>query len=281
VEGFAEKGTPADWDMALGTVRGYRCWTMSLPLVTPQSGLFNRYYQYPPGWGNNGTFIASHLPQLDKAYVEGMYGGRWSHKHKLQGWYTARCSGYAGSYSHLVPDRSVAAHRPPDPDCGCGYWAYWNTWDSTEFRHQRPWVKYTAYKGYEVIIPLSGVIEGSGATIIGEKGFRSERARITDLSMPIFDSCVYEESSVGYTADDFKWGPPGTPSIPMYTYGGLGPSRQVEPVVKFLAREIEVPEKLVLETILTAVTLCLGQVKMHTTPEALAAVCLPDPNYGV
>lgn len=48
----------------------------------------------------------------------------------------------------------------PDEKCGCGFWAYWDMAPAGD---------------------VLGVIEGFGRTIIGEKGFRSAKARITAL----------------------------------------------------------------------------------------------------
>jgi len=72
----------------------------------------------------------------------------------------------------------VPSHKPPveydtneKAECGCGYWAYWSmselgsmvTADSSS-------------------LPIAGIIEGTGRVIIGEKGFRSQRAAILALA---------------------------------------------------------------------------------------------------
>lgn len=65
-------------------------------------------------------------------------------------------------------------HTPPvevDEDgnaCGCGYWGYW-----TVQSHNI---------GAEM--PVLGVIEGTGRTLIGELGFRCAKARIVALYLP-------------------------------------------------------------------------------------------------
>jgi hypothetical protein len=57
----------------------------------------------------------------------------------------------------------------PDIGCGCGFWAYWHL--------QRHEVGGSA-------LPVCGVIEGYGAVLIGEKGFRAAKARIVALHLP-------------------------------------------------------------------------------------------------
>jgi hypothetical protein len=55
---------------------------------------------------------------------------------------------------------------PPVEDCGCGFWAYWQ--DSARF--------FNAFN-------VAGVVEGYGRTLIGPRGFRSEKARIVALTI--------------------------------------------------------------------------------------------------
>jgi hypothetical protein len=70
-----------------------------------------------------------------------------------------------------VPDENTAecwsgmSHQPPDENCGCGFWAYWD----------RRSARFT-----EIV----GVIEGYGHTLIGPYGFRCQRARIIALATP-------------------------------------------------------------------------------------------------
>jgi hypothetical protein len=61
-------------------------------------------------------------------------------------------------------------HPVPEEDCGCGFWAYW-TADAAGNPHS-----------FEV--PVLGVIEGYGKTLIGERGFRCAKARIAALHIP-------------------------------------------------------------------------------------------------
>lgn len=227
----------------------------------------------PAGWGRDGLLLAHYVPVFDRSYVEGMYGGRWTWRHRYQGRYQAVCT---------EGGRTSVIHKPPEPDCGCGYWAYWNPSYNDEFGYQRPWVRYSKYQGYDISIPLCGAIEGSGATIIGEKGFRTERARITDLSMPLdrrtlFESEETSESSYA-TETYYTWGSPAL-AVPY----NFAPKLQedVEPVVPYLSKRLEVPEHLVRETIFETVAGHLGrEFKWHCSPAALLANVPPDENYG-
>ena len=66
--------------------------------------------------------------------------------------------------SRLHPEETV-----PDTGCGCGFWAYWHLQ-----RHETG----------GSALPVCGVIEGYGAVLIGEKGFRAAKARIVALHLP-------------------------------------------------------------------------------------------------
>lgn len=265
MEGFAEKGTPSGWDMALGKVRGFRTWTLNLTLASQYDSVRSYSRDYPAGWGKNADYFnAPFLPDRTGASVAGMFGGHWSHMYMRNGWYDAMCV--------------ARPHTPPDSDCGCGFWAYWKPEDCVEFQHQKPWVKRTktGRDVYDLWIPLAGVVEGSGPTIIGDRGFRTARARITDLSLPGFtEGCTYEEE--------------GSPYSPI----GLGPyffdefvfnmpvRRYEASLVAFLSRELQVPEHLITETIDVAVESSLGKsFTWHESSLSLIGACPPDENYG-
>ena len=62
------------------------------------------------------------------------------------------------------------AHMVPEEDCACGFWAYWTTAASGN--------------PHNFQLPVLGVIEGYGKTLIGEKGFRCAKARIVALHIP-------------------------------------------------------------------------------------------------
>lgn len=287
MDGFAEKGTPDGWDLALGKVRGFRTWTMRLPIRSPASTCIGLRTSVC-GWGRNMDYPAPVLPMLDQSYVEGMYGGHWKYTRQREGWYHASCTGANATGANVpslesLPGKVKYGHRPPYPGCGCGYWAYWNTRDNADFENLIPWVKKYDYRGYEVVIPLSGVIDGSGATIIGDKGFRTERARITDLSMPVTGGCFYEEEITNHSYNSYSdpsryWHNPYTPS-----YNSFQSFQRQEPlsITQFLSRELTVPEEAVQETIHWAVAASLGgNFKWHASLRDLVNSCPPDENYG-
>ena len=58
-------------------------------------------------------------------------------------------------------------HPVPEDDCGDGFWAYWTV---------QPYSMGSS-------LPVLGVIEGSGRVLIGELGFRCQRARIVALHL--------------------------------------------------------------------------------------------------
>lgn len=149
--GYSESGTPDDWDTAAGTVRGYRWWRVSIPLA---------WMGYPPPWDSVD------LQGEWRKIVVGLTGARghsWG-----SGLNTASC-----------PE---PLHRPPEHGhnipCGCGFWGYW-----------RPGVTAASIVGYPFTgcsytkLTVTGCIEASGRVIIGERGFRSQHARITALAI--------------------------------------------------------------------------------------------------
>lgn len=108
--------------------------------------------------------------------------------HAGQNWPPARLIGATG---YPWPDgvleaqcgngRSHAVPTAVDPDgcrCGCGIWAYW---DMAGLSSQ------TAYSGQ---LPVLGTVEGYGRVLLGTKGFRCQRAKITALA-PAFSVQAY------------------------------------------------------------------------------------------
>ena len=70
-------------------------------------------------------------------------------------------------------------HAPPSGDdyCGCGFYAYWELSGALVFAPASR--------------PVAGIVEGYGRTMIGDRGFRSAKARIVALCLA-FE--VYEDS---------------------------------------------------------------------------------------
>lgn len=60
----------------------------------------------------------------------------------------------------------TAGHKAPVEECGCGFWAYWTRSATSPVLGR---------------FPVLGVIEGYGTTLIGDLGFRCEKARIVAL----------------------------------------------------------------------------------------------------
>lgn len=80
----------------------------------------------------------------------------------------------AGLAARLYPEmRRPGEHETPDENCKCGFYAY------HEDRGIPP--VDIAYAMMERSI-IAGVIEGYGRTLIGERGFRCEKARIVKLT---------------------------------------------------------------------------------------------------
>lgn len=69
-----------------------------------------------------------------------------------------------------VPGRHPA-EAIPEINCGCGFWAYWDV------QHHD--------MGRSHTLPVTGVIEGTGNVLVGEKGFRAQQARIVALHVPL------------------------------------------------------------------------------------------------
>lgn len=105
-------------------------------------------YSWPPLHLN--PFAADWMP----GYLRGQVG-EW-----LPGENTAECKPGGSHDPALIP------HQP----CGCGFWAYW------ALQHHNLGA---------CSLPVCGVVEGYGAVITGEKGFRAAKARIAALHLPL------------------------------------------------------------------------------------------------
>ena len=273
MEGFQEKGEPEAWDMALGTVRGYRWWNVCMYFVV-QGSMYDRYT------GSSFDFRREFWhspwqPNYRRSCVTGMHGGAWSlgllNKSR---WHEARCEANA-AVAHLnsgIPAK-LPSHPVPDPDCACGFWAYWDELTTENFNNT-PFARYDRDYGYSVSVPLGGRVEGAGRTIIGEKGFRSERVRITDLAMAIDHPAFFEEEPQEWALD---FTAPNGP-MPVRAYGG---PRPVGVILPFLARRLDVDEVSVRNALCEAVMMALGtEFRWHDSVEALHRDTEPDENYG-
>lgn len=101
--------------------------------------------------------------QADDVSLRGVQG-RWE-----PGENVAACN--RRTYSPLAAGVMVPVrHAVPDEDCACGFWAYWTIGN--------------APNPHGFAIPVLGVIEGYGRTLIGDRGFRCQKARIVALHFP-------------------------------------------------------------------------------------------------
>ncbi len=135
--GFSEQG---EWDIGVGTVRGYRSWSLHTEVV-PSTVL-------PEAFSDPYAL----LPTATRCYLTGAYGGEW-HYRKLE----AECC-YSSKFLTRWP-----VHEVPGPDCSCGIYAYWRCRQG---------------QGDGPAEGVYGVVECSGRIIMGTKGFRAQRARI-------------------------------------------------------------------------------------------------------
>jgi hypothetical protein len=98
-----------------------------------------------------------------------LYGGRlhsiyMEHSPWASGWVTARCNLPLAQPQFVDHE---GQHPAPDAECACGIYAW--------YRHQD--IPDTMYG-------VTGIIEVKGHVLIGEKGFRAEKARIVALLFP-------------------------------------------------------------------------------------------------
>jgi hypothetical protein len=267
MDGFHEKGEPEAWDMAVGTVRGYRWWQLRLPFVR-SSSLLGRYTTTTRDipWP-----MSEWTPSFTNIAVAGMHGGCWSqYSRKPDGWHKAVCERY-GFTTSLLPQ---SCHPAPEPSCGCGFWAYWS--DQGDYR-THPCVTFQRAHGYIASIPLFGVIEGSGRTIIGEKGFRTQRAKVTDITVAGTElPCYYEDQdhSVGEFINLNSITDPVSIAF-------SGPQQMQMEIISFLAQTFMVSSEVVRNAFDSAVTEVLGaDVRVHASMGNLYYACPPDENYG-
>lgn len=285
--GFSDR-EPDNWDMAVGTVRGYRWWTMQVPMTAAQEITYDhlsslRPYEIPAGiWFERRyaepffTHTNCWIPDVSRCTVQGMHAGLWRRGIGCDnGRYKAQCTS-GGIYSGLSLTRMRGEIL--DPHCGCGFWAYWRglpmDWDAC-----LPYVRKTTSNGfqrggYHLAIPLAGVIEGSGKTIIGERGFRCEFARITDLTFHVNTDCVvYDETRPSniensYMALDPSFAYPANPC----NGGNFG---------VFAERELQIRTGVLMDTVKGIAKKILGDdIRWHSDTASLLDACPPDVNYG-
>jgi hypothetical protein len=134
--------------LAMGSVRGLRQWRFPVKAAL-QSALL----------GNHVPAVSALIPPLNAPpLLVGVQGRPWK-----PGINEAECLNHE---DHAPPVEFDAARGV---QCGCGHWGYWGMAGQSWIDDHR----------------VMGIIEGTGRVLIGEKGFRCQRARIIAL-MPAF-----------------------------------------------------------------------------------------------
>lgn len=165
MDGFQELA-----ELAVAEVRGIRTWTLALPGCTCKTC---RPGQLRGSWGYDWQ------SQDEAAVCQTLINKEVYWKNQLS------------------MDEGMAAHGEiPHPTCGCGFWAYWK---SSQFV-----LGYTRVPVPRIVTPpplgsfmglsgefetamhdsagVAGIIQGYGRIVIGEKGFRAERAKLLALT---------------------------------------------------------------------------------------------------
>jgi hypothetical protein len=169
MSGFSEQGDIPNWDFSFGSVTGYRWWWWHVP---PK---FAGYLD--DEWVTGGDTYS---------YLIGANRGEWT-----PGKIEAECrrSGYAAFGTSVDASGLNVDHRSPEPNCGCGFWAYFRqdlSMRDVLYQYPSPVITNEPYIGNvpTVKVPVLGVVEGSGRVIIGEKGFRSQYAQLRAVCLP-------------------------------------------------------------------------------------------------
>lgn len=172
MSGYSEKGIPEEWDFGFGSVTGYRWWWWHVP---PR---FAGYVDQEWAEGRNAF-----------SYLIGAYRGEWE-----PGRIEAKCgvsgSGINSFRFERLNNHEDNEHLPPANRCGCGFWGYFDPdlpmSQILGSAGQGPKITRDSYLGSvpTVKIPILGAIEGTGRVVIGEKGFRSQYAKLKALCVP-------------------------------------------------------------------------------------------------
>jgi hypothetical protein len=179
-------GFDGDGELALGTVKGYRLFKLR-PAPAP------RYYRKPKMSDVIHSFNPDPMIPFDPTYdeialraLEGAKRYQWpehcgkepikAHCATMQN-YEFRTRQYPEAVQYANSGlMGVEFHDPsevPYEKCGCGFYAYWDSGLSTG-----------ALLGKVTQTPfVIGVMEGHGSVLIGEKGFRSEFAKLLGVAV--------------------------------------------------------------------------------------------------
>lgn len=159
MEGFGNDSEPRDtssdeWPFATGSVVGYRWWTYEV------------HKGYCP---RRQDALSNCLCGICHPVLSGSFDTEWQGS-RLD----AVCKGtgitWTPHWTQQIVNMKCKRVLDYPSTCGCGIWAYWRLPHSAK-----------SVSGYSY--PVGGRIEGSGRVVIGERGFRCERARITHLAV--------------------------------------------------------------------------------------------------
>lgn len=246
--GFTERGPDEGWDMALGQVRGYRWWSWTVP------ARLLGHMANPP---------AAEFGKLKGAYDKNF---EWQ-----DGTNEARCHRGAPTWAELVAN-SGSMHEVPEyrSVCGCGFWAYWPSTNACAVSTFKDSVN-PAY----ISIPVFGTVVGTGRVILGNKGFRSQYARIESLCIPdeALSAISYWDTGVRATLDRDR-----------YSYNNLNRSLLGVDSDFVYSRSSVQAEKSEIVARLARLETELGELypsaKILTGKDTLVKVFPPDANYG-
>ena len=252
MSGFTENGPlekDGDWDLTLGSVRGYRWWNWSIPAYLAGHTLASPCYDFGPLIGANNYTWAD-------------------------GKVEAKCDRYAPTWDDLLQGHR-AEHEVPEYriTCGCGFWGYWP-----------PGVHCSVIGGVSTLrghssatylrIPVFGSIRASGRVIIGELGFRSQYAQIEAL-------CIPKESAQALT----KWHGVREVMDTSFSYVNMASWVSSPPVysqARYQQAEITASEKEVLARLAVLET-ALGDLypsaRIVSSQDALVRIFPPEKDY--
>jgi len=278
LKGFQELGEPESWDMAVGSVRGYRWWNLYM-YFTSRGSAYDRYTGV--SLRDSSWDYSQWVPNFSRSNVQGMHGGSWDLRtlHPADPWHKAKCARNVSAWVGRDPLRPPT-HDAPDPECGCGFWAYWDSLNPGEFCCM-PYIRHEPDYGYTVQVPLGGVIEGAGRTIIGERGFRSERAKITNLYMEDSMPTMFEEQPPDYLKEQYLDSANlGSAVALSYNISG-GPMPTCMTTAALLSQRMQVPEEEITRTFRDAVSSALGYgFTWHWSLDGLMRETVPDERYA-
>jgi hypothetical protein len=141
----------ADFGLALGHVDGYRWWKLAAPNLLGSPAHADRDWTVE-------SLIGANEFRWQPGVNEAVCSTDPSHEPPVERFTRPR----------LLPGDYV----PAQDQCGCGFWAYWEPQEHPITGNEN------AY------LPVLGIVRGTGRTLIGPRGFRSQQARIIALHLP-------------------------------------------------------------------------------------------------